>query len=213
MAHPGFFVVLEGPEGAGKSTLAASLAGRLREAGLTPVTVREPGGTPVAEAARHALLDTTDALDPVTELFLILAARADLVRRVIRPALDAGGLVLADRFELSTEAYQIGGRGLDPAFVRSANRAATGGLVPDLTLVLDLDPAVGQARQRAAGKLQDRLDREHPEFHGRVAATYLAARGPGVRHLDGGLPPEALLDSAWAALRSAAPAAWGLSGG
>ena len=128
------------------------------------------------------------------------AARAELVSRVIRPALEAGKLVIADRFDLSTRAYQVAGRGLPEADVTVANAMATGGLVPDLTLVLDLDPAAGRARQVSAGKQTDRLDDEDPAFHQRVAKAYLAAQGPGVRHLNAQASPDALADMAWAAL-------------
>lgn len=203
MSGRGFFLVLEGPEGAGKSTLARALAERARAAGRDVVAIREPGGTPAAEAARAIMLDHGHAVGAETELFLVLAARADLVRRVIRPALAAGQLVLCDRYDLSTRAYQVAGRGLDEAAVLAANGLATGGLVPDLTLVLDLDPSEGAARQLAAGKVRDRLDAEDAAFHERVARAYLAASGAGVRHLDGRLDPATLAEAAWAALREA----------
>ncbi|HJS47236.1 MAG TPA: dTMP kinase [Gemmatimonadales bacterium] len=193
----GRFVVLEGPEGTGKSTLAARLMERLEAAGVPCTAVREPGGTAVAEAARRALLDDHPA-SPVAELFLFLAARADVVAAVIRPALAAGTLVLSDRYEMSSEAYQAVGRGLDPGMVRSANAAATGGLRPDLTLVLDLPDGVGRQRQLAAGKTGDRLDREADEFHRRVTAFYRAVRGPGIVHLDAGRPVEEVVAAAWA---------------
>ncbi len=99
----------------------------------------------------------------------------------------------------------MAGRGLDPAMVRSANQAATHGLSPDLTLILDLTPEVGQARQIAGGKRQDRLDRESADFHRRVVEYYLAVQGSGVRHLDGRLPPDQLLQAAWSEVRAAAP--------
>ena len=201
----GFFIVLEGPEGSGKSTLLGPLAERMRECGVEPVVVREPGGTRAAEIARQALLDPEHTLGPVAELFLYLAARADLVQTIISPALSSGRVVLSDRFELSTEAYQMAGRGLDPAMVRAANHAATQGLSPDLTLILDLPPEVGLARQVAGGKRQDRLDRESADFHRRVVDYYLAVRGHGVRHLDGRLPPDRLLQAAWSEVRAAAP--------
>jgi dTMP kinase len=205
MNRRGFFIVLEGPEGSGKSTLVGPLAERMRAAGADPVVVREPGGTRAAEIARQALLDPEHPLGPVAELFLYLAARADLVQTVIRPALAAGRVVLSDRFALSTEAYQMVGRGLDPTMVRAANHAATHGLKADLTLILDLPPELGQARQIAAGKRQDRLDRESADFHRRVVEYYLAVKGDGVRHLDGRLPPDQLLQASWSEVRAAAP--------
>ncbi|MEA2712512.1 MAG: dTMP kinase, partial [Gemmatimonadales bacterium] len=168
MTRRGFFVVLEGPEGSGKSTLVGPLAERMRASGVDPLVVREPGSTRAAEIARQALLDPEHPVGPLAELFLYLAARADLVQSTIRPALDAGRVVLSDRFALSTEAYQMAGRGLDPGLVRAGNQAATGGVCPDLTLILDLVPELGQARQLAAGKRQDRLDRESMDFHRRV---------------------------------------------
>jgi dTMP kinase len=111
MTARGAFIVLEGPEGSGKSTLSALLADRMRQAGIDPVVVREPGGTRAAELARQAVLDPDHTMDPMAELFFYLAARADLVASVIRPALEGGRVVLSDRFTLSTEAYQTPGRG------------------------------------------------------------------------------------------------------
>ena len=213
MSHPGLFVVLEGTEGSGKSTLAVSLADRMRQAGLDPLIVREPGGTRAAEIARQALLDPDHHVGPVAELFFYLAARADLVDQLIRPALAAGRVVLSDRFAMSTEAYQMVGRGLPAEVVVPANRAAADGLVPDLTLILDLSPEVGQARQVAGGKRLDRLDRESREFHRRVAEYYLAVRGEGVRHLDGGMPPDRLLQSAWSEILKLAPERFGAVAG
>ena len=192
----GFFLVVEGPEGAGKSTLVEALATELRVQGCDPVLVREPGGTPVAEAIRRELLDPARHLEPMCELLYFATARADRVSRVIRPALAAGKIVLSDRYELSTAAYQIGGRGLDPEMVRLVNDAATGGLQPDLTLILDIPPELGQRRQSAAGKSPDRLESESPEFHRRVAEYYSAAIGPAVFHLSGSLNPERVLHSA-----------------
>jgi dTMP kinase len=205
MSRRGFFIVLEGPEGSGKSTLLGPLATRMRESQVDPVVVREPGGTRAGEIARQAVLDPEHHVGPVAELFFYLAARADLVEMIIRPALAAGRVVLSDRFALSTEAYQMVGRGLDSTLVRMANQAATQGVQPDLTLILDLPAEMGQARQIAAGKRQDRLDRESAEFHRRVVEYYLAVQGKGVRHLDGRLPPDQLLQAAWSEVRAAAP--------
>jgi dTMP kinase len=197
MSPRGLFVVLEGPEGSGKSTLSGPLADRMRARGVEPVVVREPGGTRAGEIARQALLDPEHPVGTLAELFLYLAARAELVATVITPALAGGRVVLSDRFSLSTEAYQMAGRGLPAEVVRPANEAAAAGLRPDLTLVLDLPPEVGRARQLAAGKRLDRLDAESEEFHRRVIDYYLAARGDGVRHLDGCLPPDRLLQAVW----------------
>jgi dTMP kinase len=208
----GFFLVIEGPEGAGKSTLVAGLAARMRSAGIEPVTVREPGGTPAAEAIRAAFLHPDHRLGPNTELLYVAAARAHLVQDIIAPALEAGRVVISDRYDLSTHAYQAAGRGLDPDTVAYVNRVATGGLRPHLTLVLDIPPEVGRARQAAGGKAGDRLEQEDPQFHRRVAAAYLAATGEGVRHLDGMAPPAAVLDAAWAELVTAEPETFGRRG-
>lgn len=205
MRRRGFFIVLEGPEGSGKSTLLGPLAECLRTNKIEPVVVREPGSTRAAEIARQALLDPEHPVGPVAELFLYLAARADLVQTVIEPALASGKVVLSDRYALSTEAYQMAGRGLDPELIRRGNHAATRGIRPDLILIIDLSPEVGLARQVAGGKRQDRLDRESADFHRRVVEYYLAVQGSGVRHLDGLLPPDQLLQAAWAAIRDAAP--------
>jgi dTMP kinase len=193
----GFFLVVEGTEGAGKTTLAAGLAARFRETGIEPVVVREPGGTPVAERIRGVLLDPAQTIEPASELFLFLAARAELVASVLRPALSQGRTVLADRFELSTEAYQAGGRGLDVGLVRSANLAATGGLRPDLTLVLDLPTELGFERIRASGARLDRIERAEPAFHARVAQVFREATGPTVAHLDATRSSEQVLQAAW----------------
>ncbi len=190
-------MVVEGPEGAGKSTLTRGLADRLGREGAAPVVVREPGGTPAAEALRAELLADDRGWTPEAELLYICAARADLVAKVIRPALASGQVVVSDRFDLSTTAYQVRGRGLPADRVEWVNRAATGGLVPDLTLILDLPPSLGRDRQIAAGKRQDRLDRESAAFHERIGAAYREAAGPAIVHLDATETPAELLDRAW----------------
>jgi dTMP kinase len=198
----GTFVVVEGPDGAGKSTLVRALGARLLAEGVQVLPVREPGGTPVAEAARKVALRSRHELSAAAELFLILAARADLVARVIRPALDSGQVVLADRFDLSTRAYQVAGRGLPPEEVDGALRLATGGLVPDLLLVLDVPVDVGRERQRKARKVQDRFEREDDAFHQRVRLAYRNAAGPGVVHLHATLSKKTVLDAAWRELQA-----------
>jgi dTMP kinase len=179
----GLFIVMEGVEGAGKSTQCRLLASWMEEMGTSFTLAREPGGTPVGEAIRRVVLDRGDlTMPPETELFLILGARAAFVREVVRPALEAGRVVLADRFELSTLAYQAFGRGLDLQEVRRANLMATGGLRPDLCLVLDVSPEVGLKRKGAAGP-GDRIEREGLTFLRRVQEGYrtLASQEPGVR--------------------------------
>ena len=193
----GVFIVVEGPEGAGKSTVARALTARLRADGRSVVAVREPGGTPVAEAARKVVLRFPHDMAPAAELFLVLAARADLVDRVIRPALEGGQTVIADRFDLSTFAYQVAGGGLSADAVARANRLATGGLTADLTLVLDIPVDIGRRRQRSAGKVQDRFERQDDAFHRRVLAAYREAQGPGVVHLDATQSKQAVLEATW----------------
>jgi dTMP kinase len=191
------FIVVEGPEGAGKSTLTRSLTSRLLAEGRRVLPVRQPGGTPIAEAARKLALKSKHEITPAAELFLFLAARADLVDRVVRPALEDGQVVLADRYDLSTLAYQVAGRGLPRPEVEAALRLATGGLIPDLTLVLDVPVAVGRERQRRAQKEQDRIEVQDDAFHERVRVAYHTAAGPGIVHIDASQPKQAVQDAAW----------------
>lgn len=197
MTRPGRFIVVEGPDGAGKSVLVKALAERMRAEGHDPVVVREPGGTRLAEALRQELLDRSRPFKPLTELLYVAAARADHVHHVIEPALARGETVLSDRFDLSTWAYQVAGRGVSPETADLFNQAATGGLRPDLTIVIDVPAHIGMERQVGSGKRQDRLDLEDQAFQLRVGAAYLAAQGPGVRHLDGTRNPESVFREAW----------------
>jgi dTMP kinase len=196
----GAFVVVEGPDGAGKTTLVRGLAARLMTAGVPVEAVREPGGTPVAEMARRAALDPALEASPVAELFLILAARADLVAKIIQPALDAGKVVLSDRFDLSTMAYQVAGRGLPRSAVVEANALATGGLQPDVAFVLDAPLEVGLARQVAQAKTRDRMEREDRALHERVVTWFAAVDGPNVVHLDATQSVGEVEHAAWNAL-------------
>jgi dTMP kinase len=179
----GLFITLEGVEGSGKSTQIRHLRKVLTQAGYRVLQTREPGGTASAEAIRHILL-TASSHEPVTpqaEALLILAARCQHVTHLIKPALLRGSVVLCDRFSDSTFAYQGFGRGLDLQWLRAANKVATGGLTPDLTLVLDLPVSVGLARRRAGRGQQNRLDREKERFHQKVRRGFLAlaAEQPG----------------------------------
>jgi dTMP kinase len=199
----GRFVTFEGGEGSGKSTQLQRLAARLRERGFDPLVTREPGGTPVAEAIRALLLDP--ALEPtaVAEALLMEAARAELVSTVIRPALEAGRMVLCDRYADSTLAYQGAGRGLDLDVLRGWNRVATGGLTPDLTLLFDLDPGLGLLRRGGAAGVPNRLDRESLAFHARVRVQFLElARAEPRRFtlIPADQPPDTIEATAWAAL-------------
>ena len=169
------------------------------------MVTREPGGTPLAEGIRALLLDPKRHPGPVAEALLMEAARADLVAAVIRPALEADRVVLCDRFDDSTLAYQGAGRGLDPVLLARLNQAATHGLKPDLTLLLDLDPEEGLGRRHRSSADTNRLDREPLEFHRRVRARFLelAAREPErFVVLDASRSPDQLEEQAWAALEA-----------
>lgn len=167
----GRLVVFEGVEGAGKSTQLAALAARLGRAGVPCRTWREPGGTPAGDRIRAMLLDPAVTMDARTEALLFMASRAELLARDVRPALAAGTVVLLDRYFLSTYAYQVAGRGLPEAEIVAANRAATAGLVPDLTILVTVPAAVGLARAAARGAA-DRMERSGDDFHARVEAAF-----------------------------------------
>ena len=192
----GLFVAFEGGEGVGKSTQIA-LAGRwLRETGRTVVETREPGGTPLGVELRGLVLDPAGQVTPRAEALLYAADRAQHVESVVRPALERGEVVLTDRYVDSTLAYQGAGRGLGED-ARIVTRWATGGLTPQLTVLLDLDPAVGLSRAGQRATL-DRLESASMVFHEAVRAEFLAlaAADPG-RYLvlDAGLPVEQLAGS------------------
>lgn len=168
------FITLEGPEGAGKSSQIQPLADYLRQQGHDVVTTREPGGTSIGDQIRDVLHDTVNtAMLPRTEVLLYAASRAQLVGEVIRPALASGQVVLCDRYADSTMAYQGFGRGLELRMLSDLTAIATGGLKPDLTLLLDIDVAHGLARRRREGEEMNRLDLETLDFHNRVREGYL----------------------------------------
>ena len=178
----GLFVAFEGGDGAGKSTQARALADSLRAAGHEVVLTREPGGTPAAEAIRHVVL-TPDysGLDERSETLLYAASRAEHVARLVRPALERGAVVITDRYIDSSIAYQGVGRGLGPDVVGEINLWATRGLLPDLTVLLDVDAGAGLARISSA---PDRLEAEPEEFHASVVEAFRAlAAGDPDRYL------------------------------
>ena len=197
----GKFITLEGGEGAGKSTQAALLATALRAEGVDVVETREPGGTPGAEAIRTLIVEgDPDRWSALTEVLLINAARADHVARLIRPALAAGKWVVCDRFIDSTLAYQGAGKGVPREALIQQHRLATANLWPDLTLLLDLDVAVGEARAASRGRL-DRFEATGGGFHERIATAFrsFATNDPArVRRIDAGLDPAAVTAAIWA---------------
>ena len=167
------FISFEGVDGSGKSTQAARLAAALRDQGREVLEIREPGGTQAAERVREVLADPDTPLDPMAELLLFLAARADLVATVLRPALESGTWVVSDRYADSTEAYQGYSRGLGPERVRELNLAATGGLLPDLTILLEVEPGIALDRAVDGG----RFEAEGEEFQRRVRDAYREIAG------------------------------------
>ncbi len=176
----GLFITIEGPEGAGKTTQARLLDERLR-ARYPVLYTREPGGTAIGERIRALLLDEGHKeMSAQTEMLLFAASRAQFVAEVVEPALQGGRVLLSERYVDASIAYQGFGRGLDVGLVRRVNEAATRGVMPDLTILLDIDPALGLRRARDAGGKEgrqghgDRLEQEDHTFHARVRAGFLA---------------------------------------
>ena len=195
----GLFIVLEGGDASGKSTQARQLADRLRSNGRDVVETFEPGATQTGAAIRALLLDGDGPVDPTTEALLLAADRAQEVTDVVRPALGRGADVVSDRFVPSSLAYQGVGRGLGVERVEKLNRWATGGLEPDVVVVLDVDEAVATSRRDAPG---DRLERAGAEFHAAVRDAYRtlgADRGWVV--IDGNDDPELVSERVWAVVR------------
>ena len=172
---PGLFITFEGGDGSGKSTQFGRLVGFLTDSGHTVVESREPGGTDLGVELREIILHRRGYIAPRAEALLYAADRAHNIATKVRPALEAGSVVVQDRYIDSSVAYQGAGRVLDAGEVRGISEWATDGLVPDLTILLDLDPVLGRAR--IAGGKYDRLEEEKDDFHGRVRAAYLAIAG------------------------------------
>jgi dTMP kinase len=199
----GTLITIEGLDGAGKSTLADSLADALATGGRDVELLREPGGVEVSERIRTLVKDPALAVLPRTEALLYAAARAQLVESRLLPLLRDGAVVLLDRFVDSSLAYQGAGRSLGVEQVRAINLFATGGLVPDRTLLLRISPADGRARQDRRAETPDRLEREGDGFFAAIASAYeqLARAEPQrFRAIDALQPPEAVLRDALAAL-------------
>ena len=195
----GRLITIEGLDGAGKTTLCQGLAAALPGARL----LREPGGVELSERIRELVKDPALEVDPRAEALLYAAARAQLVASLVRPLLNDGTTVLLDRFVDSSLAYQGAGRRLGIDAVRAINDFGTGGLVPDVTLLLRIDPAAGRARQENRGEAPDRLELQDASFFDAIARAYdeLAAAEPQrIRVLDASLPADALLTAALGAI-------------
>jgi dTMP kinase len=176
-AHPGFFLVLDGPDGGGKTTQVARLADWLRERGLDVVTCRDPGGTALGNRLRAIVMERdTVPIAIRSEMLLFMARRAQMVEEVIRPAMEAGHVVVCDRFLLATIVYQGSAGGLDPSEIAGVGKAATGGLLPDLTIVLDVAPETARGR---VGPARDRIEDRPADYQERVRAGYIEAANSG----------------------------------
>lgn len=201
-ASRGFLISLEGGEGAGKSTVLAAITARLEGVGRELVVTREPGGTPAGERIRELLLDPAQVLFAETELLLMFASRAQLVRETVLPALERGAIVVSDRFTDASFAYQGGGRGLEAGRIAELERWAAV-VRPDLTFLLDVDVAEGLARARARGEGADRIESERDAFFERVRGAYRrrAQAEPGrFRVIDASQPPDQVRADVLAAL-------------
>lgn len=204
---PGQLISFEGSEGSGKSTQLAHLAAHLKKAGREVVTTREPGGTEIGEQIRNIIVHNSkgDEMCPEAELLLFTAARAQVVREVIAPALRRGAVVLSDRYLDSTTVYQGLARRLAPGPVGAINRFSVGDVMPDLTIVIDVPPETSLARVRQrASHLPDRMERVNPAFYAKVREGYLllAKEWPQrVMVVDGTLSPDAIDQKIWTEVR------------
>jgi dTMP kinase len=203
MTERGALITIEGLDGAGKTTLAKGLESVLTARGIDVQLLREPGGVHTAERIRELVKDPDAVVGARSEALLYAAARAQLVEEALEPQLAAGRWILLDRFVDSSLAYQGAGRGLGIPEIRAVNEFATGGLLPDRTLLLVIEPSVGRERSRERAEPVDRLEREGQAFFARIAEAYaeLAATDPQrIRPIDGRLSPERVLAEALAAL-------------
>jgi len=193
------FITLEGPDGSGKTAQIQPLADFLSDQGFSVFTAREPGGTPIGDDIRAILMDMKNAkMQPSTETLLFCAARAQLVREIVQPRLKKGDTVILDRYADSTLAYQGYGHQNDLDLIRSVLKFATGGLKPDLTFLLDIDPEVGLRRRKESGEEWNRLDAYQLAYHRRVRQGYLemAAQEPERwRVVDASQPPAVVQSS------------------
>jgi len=201
MTPAGLFLVLDGPDGAGKSTQVRRLAERVARTGRTVVTVRDPGGTAVGERIRGVLLDpAVGELDPVTEVLLYQASRRRLVLEKIRPALETGAVVICDRWHTATQAYQGGGSGVDAALIRVTSKIATDGLEPRRAILLDVEEEAARPRMQ---RDLDRIERRGPEFRRRVLLEFrrIFSRDPDrfVR-IDASRGEDEVADAVWKAV-------------
>ncbi len=203
----GFLITFEGSEGSGKSTQISRIADRFEDAGYDVVVTREPGGTPIGEEIRHILMHASESenMTPETELLLFAASRAQLVREVINPAVQEGKIVLCDRFMDSTTVYQGVARNIQSEPVSLINQFAVGNMVPDVTVVIDLDAEIGLSRvKHRANDLPDRMEQENIKFYQKVRNGYLMlAKAMPERFIvvNGELPRTELELVIWKALR------------
>ena len=201
------FVSFEGIEASGKSTLLAAVDDALRAQGRQTLRTREPGGTPAGDAMRRVFLDPAFALEAMSEVLLVNASRAELVQRVITPALNEGVIVLCDRYVHSTLAYQGYGRGLPLSTVQMVCDAATGGLMPDVTLLVDVSFETSRRRISKRAHVEDRLELESAAFHDRVRRGFLEMSRLDSRIvvIDGEQNPEHVFEAAMQALGARLP--------